>query len=185
MRCAFSGENWGCIDSGGDAVFNASSPLTSALGATMTASNSKPVVRFAPSPTGRLHIGNIRTATMNWLLAKKHGGTFILRLDDTDLARSTAEFADAIRQDLTWLGLTWAREERQSARSARYAEVAAQLKASGHLYACYEAEDELDRRRKRQLARGLPPIYDRASLKLTLDEHAKLASEGRRPHWRA
>jgi glutamyl-tRNA synthetase len=150
----------------------------------MTASNSKPVVRFAPSPTGRLHIGNIRTATMNWLLAKKHGGTFILRLDDTDLARSTAEFADAIRQDLTWLGLTWAREERQSARSARYAEVAAQLKASGHLYACYEAEDELDRRRKRQLARGLPPIYDRASLKLTLDEHAKLASEGRRPHWR-
>jgi glutamyl-tRNA synthetase len=150
----------------------------------MTVPMIKPVVRFAPSPTGRLHIGNIRTATMNWLLAKKHGGTFILRLDDTDLARSTEEFADAIREDLTWLGLTWVREERQSARSARYAEVAAQLKASGRLYACYEAEDELDRRRKRQLARGLPPIYDRASLKLTPEEHANLATEGRKPHWR-
>jgi glutamyl-tRNA synthetase len=150
----------------------------------MIATISKPVVRFAPSPTGFLHIGNIRTATMNWLLAKKYGGTFILRHDDTDLARSTEAFAEAIRQDLTWLGLTWGREERQSARSARYAEVAAQLKACGRLYACFEAEDELDRRRKRQLARGLPPIYDRASLKLTPDEHAKLASEGRRPHWR-
>lgn len=150
----------------------------------MTAAISRPVVRFAPSPTGRLHIGNIRTATMNWLLAKKHGGTFILRLDDTDLARSTEEFADAIRQDLTWLGLTWVREERQSARSARYAEVAEQLKGSGRLYPCYEAEDELDRRRKRQLARGLPPIYDRSSLKLTSAEHAKLAAEDRRPHWR-
>jgi glutamyl-tRNA synthetase len=144
----------------------------------------KPVVRFAPSPTGLLHIGNIRTATMNWLLAKKHGGTFILRLDDTDLARSTEAFADAIRVDLKWLGLTWAREERQSARSRRYAEAAAQLKAAGRLYACYEAEDELDRRRKRQLARGLPPVYDRASLKLTPEEHIKLISEGRKPHWR-
>jgi glutamyl-tRNA synthetase len=150
----------------------------------MTATIMRPVVRFAPSPTGRLHIGNIRTATMNWLLAKKHGGTFILRLDDTDVARSTEDFAEAIRHDLTWLGLIWAREERQSARSLRYAEVAAQLKANGRLYACYEAEDELDRRRKRQLARGLPPIYDRASLKLSADEHAKLAAEGRKPHWR-
>lgn len=144
----------------------------------------KPVVRFAPSPTGRLHIGNIRTAILNWLLARKHGGTFILRLDDTDLERSKEEHVEAIRRDLTWLGLTWAREERQSLRSARYAEVAAQLKASGHLYPCYEAEDELDRRRKRQMARGLPPTYDRAALRLTDAERAALEAEGRKPHWR-
>jgi glutamyl-tRNA synthetase len=178
------------MDSSGIAVFNAANQTSDAPGCSMTAAITtsaalhKPVVRFAPSPTGSLHIGNIRTATMNWLLAKKHGGTFILRMDDTDVARSTEAFADGIRADLTWLGLTWAREERQSARSARYAEVAAQLKASGRLYACYEAEDELDRRRKRQMARGLPPIYDRASLKLTPEEHAALATEGRKPHWR-
>ncbi|MEQ1615035.1 MAG: glutamate--tRNA ligase, partial [Hyphomicrobiaceae bacterium] len=138
----------------------------------------------APSPTGRLHIGNIRTAILNWLLAAKHGGTFILRLDDTDLERSKEEHVEAIRRDLTWLGLTWAREERQSLRSARYAEVAASLKASGHLYPCYEAEDELDRRRKRQMARGLPPTYDRAALRLTDAERAALEAEGRQPHWR-
>jgi glutamyl-tRNA synthetase len=143
-----------------------------------------PIVRFAPSPTGRLHIGNIRTAILNWLLAAKHGGTFILRLDDTDVERSKEEYVEAIRRDLTWLGLTWAREERQSLRSARYAEVAAQLKASGYLYPCYEAEDELDRRRKRQLARGLPPIYDRASLKMSSAERAAIAADGRQPHWR-
>ncbi len=145
---------------------------------------SKPVVRFAPSPTGRLHIGNIRTAVLNWLLAAKHGGRFILRLDDTDLERSKEEHVEAIRRDLTWLGLTWDIEERQSLRSARYAEIAEQLKASGHLYPCYEAEDELDRRRKRQLARGLPPTYDRASLRLTADERANLAAQDRKPHWR-
>ncbi len=147
-------------------------------------SMTKPVVRFAPSPTGRLHIGNIRTAILNWLLAAKHGGQFILRLDDTDLERSKEEHVEAIRRDLTWLGLTWDREERQSLRSARYGQVAESLKASGHLYPCYEAEDELDRRRKRQLARGLPPTYDRASLRLTPDEHATLEAEGRKPHWR-
>ena len=145
---------------------------------------SKPVVRFAPSPTGRLHIGNIRTAILNWLLAKKHGGQFILRLDDTDVERSKEEHVEAIRRDLTWLGLKWDREERQSLRSSRYAEVAGQLKAAGCLYPCYEAEDELDRRRKRQLARGLPPIYDRASLRLSEAERAALTAEGRKPHWR-
>lgn len=144
----------------------------------------RPVVRFAPSPTGLLHIGNIRTAILNWLLAKKHDGSFILRLDDTDHERSKEEYVEAIRRDLTWLGLTWAREERQSRRTARYAEIAAQLKASGHLYPCYEAEDELDRRRKRQMARGLPPIYDRAALRLTAAERAALEAEGRAPHWR-
>lgn len=144
----------------------------------------KPTVRFAPSPTGRLHIGNIRTAVLNYLLAEKAGGTFLLRLDDTDLERSTEAFAEAIRTDLRWLGFSWQREERQSLRLARYAEVAETLKAAGRLYPCYESEDELDRKRKRQLARGQPPIYDRAGLKLTADEKAKLESEGRKPHWR-
>jgi glutamyl-tRNA synthetase len=144
----------------------------------------KPTVRFAPSPTGRLHIGNIRTAVLNFLLAKKAGGTFILRLDDTDRERSTEDFAEGIRTDLAWLGFSWQREERQSGRFARYAEVAEALKAQGHLYACYESEDELDRKRKRQLGRSLPPIYDRTGLKLTDAERSALEAEGRRPHWR-
>jgi glutamyl-tRNA synthetase len=142
------------------------------------------IVRFAPSPTGRIHIGNVRTAILNWLFAKKAGGTFLLRMDDTDRERSTEAYAASIREDLTWLGLTWAHEERQSDRSARYAEVAEKLKASGRLYPCYETEDELDRRRSRQRARGLPPLYDRGSLKLTPEETAELVSEGRQPHWR-
>ncbi len=143
-----------------------------------------PTVRFAPSPTGRIHIGNVRTAVLNWLLARRSGGTFILRLDDSDAERSTEAFAQSIREDLAWLGLVWAREEKQSARTDRYAEAASRLKAAGRLYPCYESEDELDRRRKRQMARGLPPIYDRASLRLSADERAKLETEGRRPHWR-
>src|SRR5690606_37697999 len=142
------------------------------------------VVRFAPSPTGRLHIGNIRTAVLNYLLARKEGGTFILRLDDTDFERSTEEFAEGIRSDLRWLGLHWDREERQRDRMARYAEVAESLKRAGRLYPCYESEDELARKRKRQLARGRPPLYDRAGLKLTAEERAKFEAEGRRPHWR-
>lgn len=143
-----------------------------------------PVVRFAPSPTGRIHVGNVRTAILNWLFAKKMGGTFWLRLDDTDVARSTEEFADGIRKDLAWLGLEWACEERQSNRLARYDEVARELKASGRLYPCYETQEELDRRRKRQLARGMPPIYDRTGLKLTEKDRADLEAEGRQPHWR-
>ena len=141
-------------------------------------------VRFAPSPTGRLHIGNIRTAMLNWLLAHKMGGAFILRLDDTDATRSTDAFADAIREDLRWLGLVWDREVRQSDRTERYGEVAKSLAAAGRLYACYESEDELDRKRKRQLGRGLPPIYDRAGLKLSSADAARLEAEGRKPHWR-
>jgi glutamyl-tRNA synthetase len=143
-----------------------------------------PIVRFAPSPTGRLHIGNIRTALLNWLFAAKAGGTFLLRLDDTDRERSTEDNAEAIRRDLAWLGLTWAREERQSARLERYAAAAETLKAAGRLYASYETEEELDRKRQRRRARGLPPIYDRAALKLTDAERAKLEAEGRTPHWR-
>jgi glutamyl-tRNA synthetase len=143
-----------------------------------------PIVRFAPSPTGRLHIGNIRTALLNWLYARRHGGTFILRLDDTDRERSTEAFAQGIRDDLGWLGLAWDREEHQSARTERYAEAAARLSAEGRLYPCYETEEELDRKRKRQLARGLPPIYDRAALKLTSEQRCRLEADGRRPHWR-
>lgn len=141
-------------------------------------------VRFAPSPTGRLHVGNVRTALLNWLFARKSGGTFLLRLDDTDLLRSTEEFASGIRSDLDWLGLNWAREERQSLRTDRYIAAAELLKEQGRLYACYETEDELDRKRKRQLARGLPPIYDRSGLKLSEAERAALEAEGRKPHWR-
>ncbi len=143
-----------------------------------------PIVRFAPSPTGRLHVGNIRTALLNWLFARQAGGAFWLRLDDTDLQRSTEEFADGIRHDLEWLGLAWTREERQSERTDRYLAAAEKLKQLGRLYACYETEDELDRKRKRQLARGLPPTYDRAGLKLTEAERAALEAEGRKPHWR-
>ncbi len=116
------------------------------------------ILRFAPSPTGRIHIGNVRTAVLNYLFAQKSGGRFILRLDDTDRERSTEEFAEGIRQDLRWLGFKWDREERQSARTARYAEAAEQLKRRGRLYPCYETEDELDRRRKRQI--GARPAAD-------------------------
>jgi glutamyl-tRNA synthetase len=141
-------------------------------------------VRFAPSPTGKLHVGNVRTALVNWLFAKGQGGSFVLRIDDTDLARSTQEFEDGIEADLTWLGLTWDERYNQSKRFDRYEEAAARLKASGRLYPCYETSDELDRRRKVQLSRGLPPIYDRAALELTEAEKAAYEAEGRRPHWR-
>ena len=142
------------------------------------------IVRFAPSPTGRIHIGNARTAILNWLMALKTGGQFVLRYDDTDTARSTKEFADGIAADLDWLGIRPSRVEWQSRRFARYDEVADGLRAAGRLYPCYETADELDRRRKRQLARGLPPVYDRAALKLTAEERQKLEAEGRKPHWR-
>lgn len=142
------------------------------------------ILRFAPSPTGRIHIGNARTAILNWLIAQKTGGQFILRYDDTDTARSKTEHAEAIAADLHWLGIKPARVEYQSKRFDKYAAAAEKLKTSGHLYACYESADELDRRRKRQLARHQPPIYDRAALKLTADDRAKLEAEGRRPHWR-
>jgi glutamyl-tRNA synthetase len=141
-------------------------------------------VRFAPSPTGYLHIGNIRTALWNWLIAKKAGGAFILRLDDTDRERSTEAFAEAIVEDLAWLGVKPDRLERQSARLDRYAAAFATLKAAGLVYPAYETPDELDRRRKRQQARGLPPVYDRAALKLSEADRAALEAEGRKPHWR-
>jgi glutamyl-tRNA synthetase len=141
-------------------------------------------VRFAPSPTGQLHAGNIRTALINWLFARKAGGRFLLRLDDTDTERSTEEFAEGIREDLVWLGLDWADEVRQSDRFALYAAAVERLKASGRLYPAYETPEELELKRKRQLARGKPPVYDRAALKLTDEDRARLEKEGRSPHWR-
>ncbi|WP_407518632.1 glutamate--tRNA ligase [Methylobacterium oryzisoli] len=143
-----------------------------------------PVVRFAPSPTGYLHIGNARTALFNALFALAQGGTFWLRLDDTDAARSTPEFAAAIAQDLDWLGIPPDRAVRQSDRVALYDAAAERLKAAGRLYPAYETPEELERRRRRQLGRGLPPVYDRAALRLTPEERAALEAEGRRPHWR-
>ncbi len=142
------------------------------------------IVRFAPSPTGRIHIGNARAALLNWLFALKTGGQFILRYDDTDTARSTQEFADGIATDVAWLGIKPHRIEWQSKRFDRYDTVADDLRARGFLYPCYETADELDRRRKRQQARGLPPVYDRAALKLTKEETEAFLAEGRKPHWR-
>jgi glutamyl-tRNA synthetase len=140
--------------------------------------------RFAPSPTGRLHVGNIRTALHNWMLARRAGGTFILRIDDTDATRSREEYVDAIRTDLTWLGLGWDREERQSARLDRYEAAFDALREVGRIYPCYESAQELDVKRKIQLSRGLPPIYDRAALRLTDAQRAAKEAEGAQPHWR-
>ncbi len=141
-------------------------------------------VRFAPSPTGKLHVGNIRAALVNWLFARQQGGTFVLRIDDTDRERSTLENEEAIKADLTWLGLKWDETFKQSDRFDRYNEVVEKLKAEGRLYPCYETAEELDMKRKIQMGRGKPPVYDRAALNLTDEEKAKLEAEGRKPHWR-
>ncbi|MEE4289292.1 MAG: glutamate--tRNA ligase family protein, partial [Erythrobacter sp.] len=140
--------------------------------------------RFAPSPTGRLHVGNIRTALHNWMLARKLGGTFLLRIDDTDAARSREEYVEAIRADLAWLGLTPDREERQSQRLAAYEAAFDALRASGRIYPAYETAQELELKRKVQLGRGLPPIYDRAALALSDADRAAKEGEGIAPHWR-
>lgn len=142
------------------------------------------VTRFAPSPTGFLHIGNLRTALHNWMFARRTGGRFLLRIDDTDAQRSEERFVQAIRADLAWLGLVPDGEERQSARFDRYEAVFADMVASGRIYPAYETPEELDLRRKILAGRGLPPVYDRAALKLTDDDRARLEAEGRRPHWR-
>jgi len=142
------------------------------------------IVRFAPSPTGNLHIGNARPALFNWLYARQNNGSFILRYDDTDTARSRQEYADGIARDLDWLGIVPDRVERQSERIASYDEAAEKLKTQGVLYPCYESADEIDRKRKRLMARGLPPIYDRAALKLTAEDRQELEAEGKKPHWR-
>jgi glutamyl-tRNA synthetase len=142
------------------------------------------VTRFAPSPTGHLHVGNLRTAILNWLFARRHGGQFLLRLDDTDAARSEEAFVTAIRDDLNWLGLSPDGEARQSARLPDYERRFDTLKAAGRVYPCYETPEELDLRRKILLGRGLPPIYDRAALTLSEADRTRFEEEGRRPHWR-
>ena len=140
--------------------------------------------RFAPSPTGNLHVGNVRTALHNWLLAKKSGGRFLLRIDDTDQARSREEYVAGIKADLGWLGVGWDGEERQSARFDLYEREFQRLVASGRVYRCYESAQELDLKRKVQLGRGLPPIYDRAALGLSEADHAAKVAAGEDPHWR-
>ena len=146
--------------------------------------SSQPKVRFAPSPTGKLHVGNLRTALVNFLYAKAHNGTFMLRIDDTDTERSTPEYEAAIRADLEWMGMAWDCEDRQSDRIGRYDEALAHLIETGRAYACYETAEELGLKRKAQLNAGRPPVYDRAALKLTAEQIAAYEAEGRKPHYR-
>ena len=140
--------------------------------------------RFAPSPTGYIHVGNLRTALMNYLIARKAGGTFILRIDDTDPERSKQEYVDAIQQDLEWLGLTWDKIEHQSARLDRYDAAADKLREMGRFYECFETPTELDLKRKKQLNMGKPPVYDRGALALSEDEKTALRAERGNGHWR-
>ncbi len=142
------------------------------------------VTRFAPSPTGFIHIGNLRTALFNWLIARQAGGTFILRIDDTDPERSKEEYVDAIKEDLEWLGLTWDRVERQSERLDRYADAAQRMREMGRFYEAWETPTELDLKRKKQLNMGKPPVYDRAALALSDDEKARLRGERGTGVWR-
>ena len=140
--------------------------------------------RFAPSPTGYLHVGNIRTALFNYLIAKKNGGKFILRIDDTDTERSSQVFEDAIKRDLEWLGVEWDRIEKQSLRFERYRDCLETLKKDQRLYPCYETPQILELKRKKLLNMGKPPVYDRSALNLSSDQVQKFSSEGREPHWR-
>jgi glutamyl-tRNA synthetase len=141
-------------------------------------------LRFAPSPTGHLHVGNARIALANWLVARKLGAELVLRLDDTDTGRSRAEFAQAIEEDLRWLGLGWDHMFRQSDRLPLYAEAAERLKKSGHLYPCLESEEELNFKREQRLRQGKPPIYDRGALKMTAEQLARALENGKKPYWR-
>ena len=141
-------------------------------------------VRFAPSPTGKLHVGNVRTALVNYLFARAAGGQFMLRIDDTDEERSTDANEQAIRTDLTWLGLQWDCEDRQLSRLERYTNALQTLLQSGRAYPCYETQEELGLKRKSQLMAGRPPVYDRAALSLSEAQIAAYEAEGRRPHYR-
>ncbi len=141
-------------------------------------------LRFAPSPTGHLHVGNARVALANWLLARRHGGDFVLRLDDTDTERSRPEFAQGIEEDLRWLGLDWDSAFTQTSRLDRYAAAAERLKASGRLYPCFESEEELAYKREQRRRQNKPPLYDRAALKMTAEQRAKAEANGKTPYWR-
>lgn len=142
------------------------------------------LTRFAPSPTGYLHVGNVRTALLCYLYAKKSGGKFLLRIDDTDKERSEEKFVDALKEDLEWLGIKWDLFARQSERLESYNSAVEKLKIQGRIYACYESQQELEVKRKMLLSRGKPPIYDRAALKLTDTQKAEFKSAGKQPHWR-
>ncbi len=141
-------------------------------------------LRFAPSPTGHLHVGNARIALANWLFARKSGGELVLRLDDTDTGRSKVEYVTAIEEDLRWLGLEWDSMFRQSDRLPAYAAAAERLKKSGHLYPCFESEEELSYKRELRLKQGRPPLYDRAALKMTEEQYARALENGKQPYWR-
>ncbi len=142
------------------------------------------VTRFAPSPTGLLHLGNIRTALINWLYAKNSGGKFILRIDDTDQERSKEEYISQIKYDLEWLGIDFDETFNQSSRFERYREEFEKLKSAGRIYACYETPDELERKRKLQMAAGGKQVYDRSALELSDEQKKDYELEGRKPHWR-
>ncbi len=141
-------------------------------------------VRFAPSPTGMLHVGNARTALITWLFTRSQNGHFLLRIDDTDQERSKPEYEEAIKEGLKWMGMDWDSKARQKDRGDVYDAKIEKLKADGRLYPCYETPEELDLKRKSQLSRKLPPIYDREALKLSDEQIAKYKAEGRNPHWR-
>ena len=142
------------------------------------------ITRFAPSPTGQIHIGNARSAILNWVYAKKNKGKFILRIDDTDKQRSKDEFIYSIKEDLKWLNIDWDLSFKQSERLTKYEEKIKELKSKNRLYACFETQEELSLKRKSLLSSGKPPIYDRRSLKLSDKEKEILISQGRKPHWR-
>ena len=141
-------------------------------------------VRFAPSPTGNLHVGNARTALINYLFCKFHDGKFLLRIDDTDTERSKNEFVESIKSDLRWLGINWDDLKNQSSRIKEYNEAIEKLEKLGRAYRCYETQEELSLKRKSQLMSGKPPIYDRSALKLTKEDHVKYEKSGKKPHWR-
>ena len=143
-----------------------------------------PITRFAPSPSGLLHVGNVRTALLNYLVSKKDNGHFILRIDDTDTERSKDKFINNIKQDLNWLGLNYDEYYQQSERIKLYDEAFELLKNKELVYPCFETPDELDKKRKRLIARRMPPVYDRAALKHTKDEIDSFLESGKKPHWR-
>ena len=145
---------------------------------------SNPITRFAPSPSGLLHVGNVRTALLNYLVSKKDNGHFILRIDDTDTERSKDKFINNIKQDLNWLGLNYDEYYQQSERIKLYDEAFELLKNKELVYPCFETPDELDKKRKRLIARRMPPVYDRAALKHTKDEIDSFLESGKKPHWR-
>ena len=142
------------------------------------------ITRFAPSPTGLLHVGNLRTALIAWLYARSNSGKFILRIDDTDIKRSSNLYIEALQQDLQWMGIEWDICFKQSNRVVKYEEAKQKLITSGRLYACYETKEELDVQRKSLLSRKMPPIYDRSSLRLTIQEKNILEAKGLKPYWR-